>query len=171
MKLENKAAVVAIASMTQNVAARLEVKKKNGKCGTCISIYVSECTAVEIPESLLKQMTTCQTAGNEFLRQFWSAVYPPASDLQTLATASPMHKAAKIDRMADYLSRTPVKVDALVQMARQESVDPVRVQVVRQYFTQVLFTSLTVLAGVATITRCCRQGSPFLSYTQAAPLT
>jgi transcription initiation factor TFIIH subunit 1 len=77
-------------------------------------------------------MTTCQTAGNEFLRQFWTAVYPPASDLQTLATASPMHKAAKADRMADYLSRTPAKIDALVQAGREEGVDPTRVQLVRK---------------------------------------
>ena len=76
-------------------------------------------------------MTTCQTAGNEFLRQFWTAVYPPASDLQT---ASPIHKAAKADRMADYLTRTPAKVDALVQAAREQGVDAARVQLVREAF-------------------------------------
>ena len=132
MKLENKAAVTAVASMTQNVSTRMEVKKRGGKCNYNISTCIPEHLVVDIPKSLLTQMTTCQTAGNEFLRQFWSAIYPPPSDLQTLATASPMHKAAKADRMADYLSRTPVKVDALVQAARQEGVDPARVQFVRK---------------------------------------
>ncbi|KAF8588721.1 BSD-domain-containing protein [Ramaria rubella] len=116
MKLDNKASAIALASMTQNVTTRLEVKKRTN----------------DIPESLLRQMTTCQTAGNEFLRQFWSAIYPPSSDLQTLATASPAHKAAKADRMADYLSRTPAKVDALIHMARQEGADVIKVQVALQ---------------------------------------
>jgi transcription initiation factor TFIIH subunit 1 len=92
---------------------------------------MADLSAADIPEALFRQMTTCQTAGNEFLRQFWAAIYPPASELQTLAAASPAHKAAKADRMADYLLRTPAKVDALVQMARQEGVDAVKVQVVR----------------------------------------
>jgi len=95
-------------------------------------LLISDLLTGDIPEALLRQMTTCQTAGNEFLRQFWAAIYPPTSDLQTLATASPAHKAAKADRMADYLSRTPAKVDALVQMARQEGVDPIKVQVALQ---------------------------------------
>ena len=108
-----------------------------GVCVCACAPLTADCAAaVEIPDALLRQMTTCQTAGNEFLRQFWSAVYPAASDLQTLAAAaSPAHKAAKVDRMADYLSRTPAKVDSLVHMARQEGADPVRVQVVRPYIS------------------------------------
>ena len=92
-------------------------------------------------------MTTCQTAGNEFLRQFWAAIYPPTSDLQTLATASPAHKAAKADRMADYLSQTPVKVNALVYMAKQEGVDAIKVQAVRQLSFR----------GFSTLVNCCPQ--------------
>ena len=131
MKLEKEAANVALATMTRNVTARLEVKKKTSKIDCWLHIRTSDLFAADIPEALFRQMTTCQTAGNEFLRQFWAAIYPPASDLQTLATASLAHKAAKADRMADYLSRTPAKVDALVYIARQEGVDVIKVQAVR----------------------------------------
>jgi len=75
-------------------------------------------------------MKTCQTAGNEFLRLFWSAVYPPPSELQTPGATSVAHKAAKIDRMADYLMGTQAKVDALVHAAVESKIDHTKVQVV-----------------------------------------
>ena len=33
----------------------------------------------------VRQLTTCQTAAKEFLRQFWTSIYPPP-DLRTLSS-------------------------------------------------------------------------------------
>ena len=51
----------------------------------------------DVPEPLFRQMRTCQTAANEFLRQFWLAIYPPSSDAQTASSSNPALKAAKAD--------------------------------------------------------------------------
>ena len=75
-------------------------------------------------------MTTCQTAANEFLRQFWLAIYPPPSDLQTASNTSTAQKSAKAAKMVGYLSKTHEKVDALVGSAKQQGADPARVKVV-----------------------------------------
>lgn len=72
-------------------------------------------------------METCQTAGNEFLRQFWSAIYPSAFEVQR-QSAPPVYKEAKADRMVEYIARTPAKIEALVQEARASGADPERVQ-------------------------------------------
>ncbi len=75
-------------------------------------------------------MTTCQTAANEFLRQFWLAIYPPGNESQALSTATPAQKAAKAAKMIGYLGKTHEKVEALVGAAHREGVDPACVQVV-----------------------------------------
>jgi transcription initiation factor TFIIH subunit 1 len=75
-------------------------------------------------------MTTCQTAANEFLRQFWSVMYPPL-ELQTLAVAAPAQRATKAAKMIGYLSKTQEKVDALIRIAHHEGVDPARVEIVK----------------------------------------
>lgn len=100
--------------MTQNVVARLEVTKRKS----------------ELPENLFRQMTTCQTAANEFLRQFWLAIYPPPLELPTASSSTPAQKAAKAAKMAGYLEKTHEKVDALVRTAQREGFDQTRVQVV-----------------------------------------
>ena len=79
-------------------------------------------------------MTTCQTAANEFLRQFWLSIYPSTMEGQTLLAATPAQKAAKAAKMAGYLAKTHEKVEALVHSAPQEGVEPARVQVVRENF-------------------------------------
>lgn len=112
IKLDAKSAIPAVAAMTQQVNQRQEMKKKNH----------------DVPESLLKQMETCQTAGNEFLRQFWSAVYPSAFEVQSQSATPAVYREAKADRMVEYIARTPAKVEALVQEARASGVDPGRVQ-------------------------------------------
>ena len=88
------------------------------------------CTIDDIPEALFRQMTTCQTAANEFLRQFWLTVYPPPADLQLASAVSPAQKAAKAAKMIGYLEKTHEKVGALVGTAKQNGVDPARVQMV-----------------------------------------
>jgi transcription initiation factor TFIIH subunit 1 len=62
-------------------------------------------------------MTTCQTAANEFLRQFWSSIYPSAHDQQVASTATPTQRAAKAAKMISYLEKMPEKVEAILQTA------------------------------------------------------
>lgn len=75
-------------------------------------------------------MTTCQTAANEFLRQFWLATYPQAGDIPAVASATPAQRATKAAKMISYISKTPEKVHALVQVAQQHGIDPTRVEAV-----------------------------------------
>ncbi|PPR05823.1 hypothetical protein CVT26_010103 [Gymnopilus dilepis] len=112
LKIERKPGDSALLAMTQNVANRLDVRSKKS----------------EIPDGLFRQMTTCQTAANEFLRQFWLATYPPAGDIPTVASATPAQRAAKAAKMIGYISKTPEKVHALVQVAQQHGIDPTRVE-------------------------------------------
>ncbi|KAG6882210.1 hypothetical protein C0992_012469, partial [Termitomyces sp. T32_za158] len=84
----------------------------------------------DIPDGLFRQMTSCQTAANEFLRQFWSAMYPPPMDAQAQAVnaATPAQRAAKAAKMIGYVVKTREKVAALVNVARMHGVDPGRVE-------------------------------------------
>ncbi|TFY80605.1 hypothetical protein EWM64_g3406 [Hericium alpestre] len=113
LKLDRKAVDTALMSMTQNVAARLDIKGRKR----------------DIPEDIFRQMRTCQTAANEFLRQFWSSIYPSTAELQSLAPATPAQKAAKAARMATYLSKTPEKVMAIVVAAQKAGVDHRKVEI------------------------------------------
>ncbi|KAI0775657.1 hypothetical protein BD413DRAFT_530381 [Trametes elegans] len=113
LRIDKKAGDAALVGMTQNVASRLDVKMRKH----------------DIPEGFFRQMTTCQTAANEFLRQFWLAIYPPPTEAHTLAPASQAQKAAKAAKMIGYLGKTHEKVDAIVRAASQEGVDPARVKV------------------------------------------
>lgn len=75
-------------------------------------------------------MTTCQTAANEFLRQYWSATLPQPPELQTAATATPAQRAAKAVKMIGYLAKTHEKVAAIVMQAQAHGVDAAKVEVV-----------------------------------------
>ncbi|KAJ3567587.1 hypothetical protein NP233_g6270 [Leucocoprinus birnbaumii] len=113
LKIERKAGDNALIGMTQNVAALLDVRSRKN----------------DIPDGLFRQMTTCQTAANEFLRQFWSATYPPPVDSQSvLSAATPAQRATKAAKMIGYLVKTPEKVEALVRMAQQHGVDGSKVE-------------------------------------------
>jgi len=84
-----------------------------------------------IPDGLFRQMTSCQTAANEFLRQFWSATYPPPVDSQSvLSVATPAQRATKAAKMIGYLEKTPEKIASLVRMAQQHGVEGSRVETV-----------------------------------------
>lgn len=85
-------------------------------------------------------MTTCQTAANEFLRQFWSAICPPPAEPQSLAVATPAQKATKAAKMIGYLTKTHEKVDALIRAAHVEGVDPKRVEIVRASMAECMKT-------------------------------
>jgi transcription initiation factor TFIIH subunit 1 len=113
LKTDRKATEAALMSMTQNVATRLDSQKRKA----------------DIPEEIFRQMRTCQTAANEFLRQFWSAIYPPIGE--TLGGPTTLaQKTAKATRMAGYLIKTPEKVAAIIRAAEMAGVDRTRVQIV-----------------------------------------
>ena len=76
----------------------------------------------DIPEAVLRQMATCQTAANEFLRQYWSSIYPNSTEGQ-LSTYTPAQRAAKASKMVSYLTKTPEKVEAIIKSARQDGID------------------------------------------------
>ncbi|KAF5325666.1 hypothetical protein D9611_000372 [Ephemerocybe angulata] len=113
LKIERTAGDSALRSMTQNVAARLDVRSKKN----------------DIPVGLFRQMTSCQTAANEFLRQYWSSIIPQAPELQTAASATPAQRAAKAAKMIGYLSKTPEKVQAIIMTAQAHGVDSAKVEV------------------------------------------
>jgi transcription initiation factor TFIIH subunit 1 len=124
--------------MTSNVKSRLDVRLKKSKS---FSVFVIQPltnvvrSAEEIPETLMRQMSTCQTAANEFLRQFWTSVYPPPSHVSApLSEAAKSQRAAKEAKMAGYLASTHEKVAALVRAATFEKVDPKRVETVSVFF-------------------------------------
>ena len=111
-------------------------------------------------------MRTCQTAANEFLRQFWHSIYPPSNT--PLAAQTPAQKAAKAKRMAEYLARTPEKVTAIVREAQVTGVDRTRVEAVRSlYFVrQVVLMIGTSVLGYEASARCRGQSPGILADTQ-----
>jgi len=113
LTLDKKAMESGLGSMTSNVKLRLEVKTKRK----------------EIPENLMRQMSTCQTAANEFLRHYWHSIYPPPSQASLPMTETLRNqRAAKAAKMAGYLASTHEKVEAIVKAAPREKVDPRRVE-------------------------------------------
>ncbi|TFK54130.1 hypothetical protein OE88DRAFT_1654632 [Heliocybe sulcata] len=126
LKLDKKAGDASVIAMTQNVQARLNTRTRKQ----------------DIPDHLLRQMTTCQTAANEFLRQFWLAIYPPLSDLQSTNPPTTAQKAAKAAKMAGYLVKTHEKVDALVRAAHAEGIDPSRVEAAMRPLTDAVDKAL-----------------------------
>lgn len=79
----------------------------------------------------MRQMSTCQTAANEFLRHYWHSIYPPPSQASLPLTETLKNqRAAKAAKMAGYLASTHEKVEAIVKAAPYEKVDPRRVELV-----------------------------------------
>jgi transcription initiation factor TFIIH subunit 1 len=112
-----------------------------------------------IPPSILLQMTTCATAANEFLRQFWTAIYPPVTELPTLANSTPAQKVARLTKMATYLSRTNEKVEAIIDSAREEGVDPQVMQAVSSPLSSY---------GILCMTMCLQAFAPLLASVDRA---
>ncbi|KAG1809358.1 uncharacterized protein BJ212DRAFT_1379623 [Suillus subaureus] len=110
LRIDKRAGDAALDSMTQNVSARLDIRTRK----------------TNFPPTLFRQLTTCQTAANEFLRQFWTSLYPPPTT--TSSSATPSQNAAKAAKMAGYLSKTREKVEALVRAGQLEGVEPERVE-------------------------------------------
>ncbi|KAF9060658.1 hypothetical protein BDP27DRAFT_1339317 [Rhodocollybia butyracea] len=127
LKVERKAYDAALVSMTQNVHARLDVKARKN----------------DIPEVLFRQMRSCQTAANEFLRHFWTSISPPMTDGPILNSSTPAQRATKAAKMVGYLSKTHEKVAAIVQTAQQQGIDPTRVQVAMQPVLNAVDRALT----------------------------
>jgi len=79
----------------------------------------------------MRQMSTCQTAANEFLRHYWHSIYPPPSQaLLPLTETLRNQRAAKAAKVVGYLASTHEKVEAIVKAAPYEKVDPKRVELV-----------------------------------------
>jgi len=119
--------------MTQNVATRLDARSRKSRFSSydySSALTQTLCHIVDdIPDGLFRQMTTCQTAANEFLRQYWLATFPPPSEIQTIPT-TPQQRAAKAHKMIEYISKTRDKVHALVQAAQRHGIDSSRVEIV-----------------------------------------
>jgi transcription initiation factor TFIIH subunit 1 len=116
--------------MTQNVSAWLDIhtRKSVYPFTTNICLIYTQGFIADFPPTLFRQLTTCQTAANEFLRQFWTSLYPPP--MTTSSSATPSQNAAKVAKMAGYFSKTREKVGALVRAGQMEGVEPERVEVV-----------------------------------------
>ncbi|KAF8635215.1 hypothetical protein AX17_003991 [Amanita inopinata Kibby_2008] len=114
LKIERKPGEAALFAMTQNVSARLDVRSRKS----------------DIPDGLFKQMKMCQTATNEFLRQFWSCVYPPVAEMQNVTVATPAQRATKATKMIGHIAQTPEKIKLLMKTAEQHGVDPCRIETV-----------------------------------------
>jgi transcription initiation factor TFIIH subunit 1 len=97
-------------------------------------------------------MRTCQTAANEFLRQFWSAIYPQQSDFPTLggaaASANASARAVKAAKMAGYLEKTPEKIKAIVSMAEHAGVDRSKVEMVSANTSLSVSTARAILLSL-----------------------
>ena len=83
--------------MTQNVAARLDTKT-NRLSHLFLPFLIAIPPIANFPPDLFCQLTTCQTAENKFLRQFWASIYPPPADLPT-PTSTPALRSAKAAKM------------------------------------------------------------------------
>ncbi|KAF8829097.1 hypothetical protein HHX47_DHR3000893 [Lentinula edodes] len=132
LKVERKPYDAALLSMTQNVHARLDVKVRKRMSVSTSLFLCSTQPPDDIPEGLFRQMRSCQTAANEFLRHFWTSTCPPMTDRQSSSLSTPAQRAAKAAKMIGYLSKTPEKIAALVQTAQQQGIDPSRVEVAMQ---------------------------------------
>ena len=73
-------------------------------------------------------MRSCHTAANEFLRQFWSSVFPPPSDGNILTALSAAQRATKTAKMAGYLVKFPEKIEAIIETAKQQGFDATKVE-------------------------------------------
>jgi transcription initiation factor TFIIH subunit 1 len=116
--------------MTTNVANRLDGQARKSKASKS-PCRLSQCSPREIddiPDGLFRQMTTCQTAAYEFLRQFWLATYPPPVEHQISSPVTPAQRAAKAAKMIGYISKTADKVQALVDVAQYSGIDPSRIK-------------------------------------------
>ncbi|KZV74443.1 hypothetical protein PENSPDRAFT_732338 [Peniophora sp. CONT] len=113
LTVDRRAGDMALQTMTQSVAAQTDDRRHKD----------------DIPETLFSQMRSVQTAANEFLRQFWSAIYPSAREL---APQTPAQKAQKAARMAGFLVKTPDKINALAREAAATNVDRRKVEVAMQ---------------------------------------
>ena len=108
----------------------------------------------DIPDGLLRQMKSCQIATNEFLRQYWSSVYPPVTESQTVATATPVQRAARATKMISYIAQTPEKVDVMKRLAEQSGIDPTRIETVSVTYYSLFSLNIPRL-GYETGFDCC----------------
>jgi len=118
-KQDHSAGIAALQDMTANVTSRLQNRLRKD----------------EIPPYILQQITTCATATNEFLRQFWNTLRTPTQDVPTLGVLNAAQRAAKMDKMITYIARAPEKVDAIKLTGQHAGVE---LQVMEAAFASLL---------------------------------
>jgi len=117
LNLEKKASDQAVLQMTEGIQAKLSI----------------QLISADLPEQLLSQMSTCQTAANEFLRQFWVSLFPAVQDLRSPNfNKFSDQRESKAAKMIAYLQTTREKVKALLALAAQLNIDPVVVETAMQ---------------------------------------
>jgi transcription initiation factor TFIIH subunit 1 len=99
-------------------------------------------------------MKSCQIATNEFLRQYWSSVYPPAAESQTIMIAAPAQRAAKATKMISYIVQTPEKVNVMKRLAEQSGIDPTRIETVTIAYLSSLSLSILPIGHETSFDRC-----------------
>ncbi|KIL65942.1 hypothetical protein M378DRAFT_192221 [Amanita muscaria Koide BX008] len=108
LKVERKLGEAALLDMTQNVSTRLDVRSRKNN----------------IPDGLFKQMASAQTSANEFLRQYWSSIYPPLTESQNTIISTPSQRTARASKMIGYITHVPENINMLKKTAEQNGIDP-----------------------------------------------
>jgi transcription initiation factor TFIIH subunit 1 len=83
---------------------------------------------VDVSAEFLKQMQSLEATANEYLRQFWSQIYPPPEGAVRL---SPEERGKKIGAMRDQLVRVQKQAPELVHRAATNRWDSAKVEEVR----------------------------------------
>jgi hypothetical protein len=104
-----------------------------------------------LTDDLLRQMATCHTAANEFLRQFWLSKLA----WQGETALRPEQRNAKAIKMAGYLSTTHERVRSIMNDAKAAGVDAGAVEKVSPVSLRIV-CSLEFAAGIVTPSRCRR---------------
>ncbi|KAF8304970.1 hypothetical protein DL93DRAFT_2089951, partial [Clavulina sp. PMI_390] len=106
----------ALNDMTSNVNARQNTNSRKD----------------ELPAPILAQVVSCATSTNEFLRQFWSAAYPPIDSGAgaPLVVLTPAQREAKMTKMAGHIAKARERIGAVVLAAQHAGVELSVVQAV-----------------------------------------
>ena len=132
MSLDKKTSDMAVVNMSEGIQKKLEFQTTSGLFNIlCCQSLQTTFSAGELPEQLTTQMASCQTAANEFLRQFWLSLFPPQEFRSNASSRFAEQREAKTSKMIAFLQTTQEKVEALYPLARELNVDPFAVEMVR----------------------------------------
>jgi transcription initiation factor TFIIH subunit 1 len=98
-----------------------------------------------LTDDLLRQMATCHTAANEFLRQFWLSKLA----WQGETALRPEQRYAKAIKMAGYLSTTHERVRSIMNDAKAAGVDASAVEKVSPVSLRIVCAVLSSLQAMS----------------------